>query len=93
MLQDSGVTIIKLWFEINNETQQKRLQDRLNNPLKHWKISPIDEKASEYWDKYTFYINKLLDKKHYIKWNIIDSNDKKSARLKAIDTVLKKALK
>jgi len=88
MLEDSGTVIVKLWFEINKDTQSGRLQERKDNPLKRWKISPIDEKAEELWDRYSLYINKLLSKKMSIKWNKIDSNDKKSARLESIKIVL-----
>jgi len=88
MLENSGTVIIKLWFEIEKDTQIDRLKDRRKNPLKRWKISPIDEKASALWDKYTLYIDKLLARNMSIKWNKVDSNDKKSARLESIQIVL-----
>jgi polyphosphate kinase 2 len=90
MLEDSGTVIVKLWFEINKDTQKERLQERKDSPLKRWKISPIDEKAEKLWERYSLYINKLLSKKMSINWNKIDSNDKKSARLESIKIVLDK---
>jgi polyphosphate kinase 2 (PPK2 family) len=50
MLYEDGVTIIKFWFSISKEEQAKRFEARRQNPLKQWKISPVDEKAQELWD-------------------------------------------
>ena len=59
-LIDDGIIIIKLWFSITKENQQKRFTDRMTNPLKHWKLSPVDAKAQEMWDKITFYKEEML---------------------------------
>ncbi|MEK7764425.1 MAG: polyphosphate kinase 2, partial [Nitrospirota bacterium] len=50
MLYEEGVTIIKFWFSISKEEQVKRFEARRQNPLKQWKLSPVDDKAQELWD-------------------------------------------
>jgi len=89
-LVEDGIILIKFWLEIDRKTQQKRFQDRKNSPLKRWKISPIDEKADAMWDKITHYKQLMLSSTHteYAPWVIIDSNNKKKARLQAINHVL-----
>ncbi len=91
-LIDDGITIIKFWFSISKETQQKRFKERETNPLKRWKLSPVDQKAQEMWDKITFYKEEMFSRTHtsYAPWIIVDSNDKKSARLESIRYVLSK---
>ena len=60
------------------------------NPLKHWKLSPVDQKAQEMWKQITHYKEEMLSRTHtgYAPWIIIDSNDKKTARLETIKYVL-----
>ena len=89
-LIDDGIIIIKLWFSITKENQQKRFKERITNPLKHWKLSPVDQKAQEMWDKITYYKNEMFSKTHnsYAPWIIVDSNNKKKARLESIRYVL-----
>ncbi len=53
MLYEDGVELIKFWFSISKSEQAKRFDSRRGNPLKQWKISPVDEKAQEHWDAYT----------------------------------------
>jgi polyphosphate kinase 2 (PPK2 family) len=89
-LVGDGIILIKFWFSINKETQEKRFKDRLTNPLKRWKLSPIDKKAQEMWDKITWYKEEMFSKTHtsYAPWIIVDSNNKKKARLESIRYVL-----
>ncbi len=89
-LIDDGITIIKFWFSISKETQQKRFKERETNPLKRWKLSPVDQKAQEMWDQITHYKEEMFSRTHtsYAPWIIVDSNDKKSARLESIRYVL-----
>ena len=91
-LVDDGIILIKFWFSINKETQQRRFTERLSNPLKQWKLSPVDKKAQEMWDKITWYKEEMLSKTHtsYAPWIIVDSNDKKAARLESIRYALSK---
>jgi len=89
-LIDDGIILIKFWFNISKENQQKRFKERMTNPLKHWKLSPIDQKAQEMWDIITHYKEEMFNKTHtsYSPWIIVDSNNKKRARLESIRFVL-----
>ncbi len=89
-LIDDGIIFIKFWFSINKDNQKDRFKERLTNPLKHWKLSPVDEKAQELWDDITHYKEEMFSKTHtgFSPWIIVDSNDKKRARLEAIKYVL-----
>lgn len=90
MLYESGTHIIKFWFSVSKEEQQNRFESRLNNPLKKWKFSPVDEKGQELWDDFTMYKNQMFSRTHnaFSPWVIIKSNDKKRARLESIKYVL-----
>ena len=70
--------------------QIKRFHDRLHNPLKSWKLSPIDLKALQKWDEYTQARDEMLEATHtkHAPWTIVRSNDKRRARLNAIRHVL-----
>jgi len=89
-LIDDGIIMIKFWFSISKDTQQKRFKERMENPLKRWKLSPVDQKAQEMWDVITHYKEEMFSRTHtsYAPWIIVDSNDKKSARLESIKYVL-----
>lgn len=90
MLFEDGVTIIKFWFSISKEEQWKRFQSRSENPLKQWKLSPVDQKSRAKWDQYTFFKEEMFSKTHtaFSPWTIIKANDKKTARLESIRYVL-----
>lgn len=91
-LIDDGIILIKFWFSITKEVQQKRFKDRMANPLKHWKLSPVDRKAQEMWGKTTYYKEEMFSRTHTAlsPWIIVNSNDKKRARLESIRYVLSK---
>ncbi|WP_201353277.1 polyphosphate kinase 2 [Hydrogenimonas urashimensis] len=91
-LIDDGIILIKFWFSISKKEQQKRFKERKLNPLKQWKISPIDMKAQKMWDEITYYKEEMFSRTHtsYSPWIIVKSNDKKSARLESIRYVLSK---
>ena len=90
MLFEDGVTIIKFWFSITKEEQARRFNERSNNPLKRWKLSPVDMKGQELWDKYTYYKEQMFSQTHttFSPWTIVKTNDKKIARLESIRHVL-----
>jgi polyphosphate kinase 2 len=92
MLYEEGVHIIKFWFSIKKEVQLERFNSRKSDPLKLWKISPVDEKSQGLWDKYTFYKDEMFSKTHTMvtPWTIIQANNKKTARLESIRCVLSK---
>lgn len=92
MLIEDGIILIKLWFSINKEEQEERFSERKSNPLKQWKLSPIDLKAQEKWDKYTEYKNLMFAQTHTVvsPWVIVKGDSKKKARLESIRYVLSK---
>ena len=90
MLYEDGIDLIKFWFSISKEEQLKRFESRKSNPLKVWKLSPIDKRAQELWDDYTKYKEKMFSHTHttFSPWIIVQANSKKSARLESIRHVL-----
>ena len=90
MLYEDGVIIIKFWFSISKEEQERRFNSRLKNPLKQWKFSPVDKEGQTRWDKYTFYKEQMFSKTHtsISPWIIVKTNKKKQARLESIRHVL-----
>jgi polyphosphate kinase 2 len=90
MLYEDGITVIKFWFSISKDEQQARFSSREVNPLKQWKLSPIDQEAQGMWDKYTTYKEKMFSRTHttFSPWIIVRANDKKKARLESIRYVL-----
>lgn len=91
MIVNDGVYFFKFWLTIGREMQLKRFHDRRHNPLKIWKLSPIDIKSLQKWDDYEAARDKMLEETHtkFAPWTIIRSNDKRRARLNAIRTILK----
>ncbi|MEO9892564.1 polyphosphate kinase 2 [Aurantibacter sp.] len=92
LLYEDDMKIIKFWFSISKEEQKKRFDDRLDNPLKRWKFSPVDMKGQELWDDYTHYKEQMFSKTHtnFSPWIIVKTNDKKQARLESMRYVLSK---
>jgi len=90
MLYEDGLELIKLWFSIAKDEQADRFESRRNDPLKQWKISPVDEHAQERWDVYTKFKEDMFSKTHtsYSPWIIVKANDKKRARLEGMRYVL-----
>lgn len=87
---DTGIILIKYWFEVSREIQAERFEKRISDPRKHWKLSPIDLKAQEKWDEYTKakdIMFKATDSKH-APWYVVNSDNKKSARLNCISHLL-----
>ncbi|MCB0995909.1 MAG: polyphosphate kinase 2 [Acidimicrobiales bacterium] len=90
MLLEDGLELIKFWFSISKEVQATRFESRRVDPLKQWKISPVDEEAQQRWDLYTRYKEEMFSKTHtsYSPWIIVRANDKKKARLESMRYVL-----
>ncbi len=90
MLVNDGIRLIKFYFSISKEEQAKRFSKVENNPLKKWKMSPIDYKAQELWDEYTKYKEVMFEKTdtELAPWSIVKANKKSSARVRAIKRVL-----
>lgn len=90
MLIGAGIQVLKYYLDIDKQEQRKRLKDRRQDPLKQWKISPIDEVAVERWDDYTKARNVMLARTSspLSPWIVVRANDKRSARLNVIRDVL-----
>jgi len=87
---DNGIILLKYWFEVSREIQFERLQKRIEDPRKHWKLSPMDLKAQELWDKYSEAKDEMFlatDSKH-APWHVVNSDIKKRARLNCISHLL-----
>jgi len=92
MITESGTRLVKIYMSISKREQQKRFKDIKSNPLKQWKMTPVDEKAQELWDDYTHYKKKMFEntKKGGERFKIIRANRKTNARLEVIKHILKK---
>src|ERR1041385_6030929 len=90
MLVEDGVILVKFWFSISKEVQLARFESRRDNPLKQWKLSPLDSRAQELWDQYTTYKERVFSRTHtsYSPWIIVNANNKRKARLESIKYVL-----
>jgi polyphosphate kinase len=90
MLCDEGIVLIKFWLEVGRAAQLQRFLDREADPLKQWKLSQIDIDGLGKWDEYTAAIDETLAKSHSktAPWTVILSDDKKRARIAAIQTIL-----
>ncbi len=90
MLVEDGVELVKFWFSISRGVQAARFDSRRGNPLKQWKLSPIDERGQELWDSYTRFKEAMFARTHtaFSPWIVVNANDKKMARLESIRHVL-----
>jgi len=90
MLARDGIILVKFWFSVSRSEQLRRFVDRQLDPVKRWKLSPIDLASLDKWDEYTeakesmFFFTDLAD----APWTVVKSNDKKRARLEAMRYVL-----
>ncbi len=87
---DGGIQLIKYWLEVGNEEQERRFEARITDPLRQWKLSPVDLPSRERWYDYSRARDRMLDAtdtKH-APWNIVRSDDKKRARLNCISHLL-----
>jgi polyphosphate kinase len=89
-LTASGITLIKFWLEVSNEEQERRFKARIEDPLRQWKLSPIDLPSRERWYQYSRARDMMLDATDtpYAPWYILRSDDKKRARLNCISYLL-----
>jgi polyphosphate kinase 2 len=90
MMTDNGLILIKYWLEVDKEEQARRFEARINDPLRQWKLSPMDVESWLRWDDYTRARDEMFqatDTAH-APWHIIRSNDKKTARLNCISHLL-----
>jgi len=90
MLVRSGIKIIKYWFSITDEEQHLRFQMRIHDPLKQWKLSPMDLESRRRWEAYTKAKESMLEHTHIsdAPWWVVEAVDKKRARLNCIAHLL-----
>ncbi len=90
MIVDEDIRLFKFWLNVGREMQLKRFHDRRHNPLKVWKLSPIDLKALSKWDEYTEARDKMMEHTDTgpAPWTVVRTNDKRRARINAIRHVL-----
>jgi polyphosphate kinase 2 len=90
MIIRSGIILVKYWFSITDDEQHWRFMMRINDPLKQWKLSPMDLQSRARWEMYTKAKEYMLEKTHTktSPWWIIDGNDKKKARINCIAHLL-----
>ena len=90
MLIKSGVVLVKYWFSVSDEEQERRFKERIENPIKRWKLSPMDLKSREHWVEYSR--AKDIMQQHtdtrLSPWNVVNADNKKKARLNCISHLL-----
>ena len=91
MLVRSGIRLIKYWFSITDQEQHLRFLGRIHDPLKQWKLSPMDLESRRRWEDYTRAKEIMLERSHIpeARWWVVNAVDKKRARLNCIDHLLK----
>ena len=90
MLIRSGIILVKYWFSVSDEEQEHRFQDRINDPTKRWKISPMDVESRGKWVEYSMAKDKMFaytDTKQ-CPWYVVEADDKRRARLNTIHHLL-----
>ena len=90
MLVNSNIKIFKFYFSVSKAEQKRRFDKRRTDPLKQYKLSPVDEKSQDLWDKYTIAKYSMLLASHteHAPWTIIRSDNKKKARINTIKHIL-----
>ncbi|HEX5817847.1 MAG TPA: polyphosphate kinase 2 [Gemmatimonadales bacterium] len=90
MLVEDGIVLFKFWFSIAKDVQLARFDSRRHNPLKQWKLSPVDDRAQELWDEYTKFKEVMFSRTHtsYSPWIIVQANQKRRARCESMRHVL-----
>ena len=90
MIVESGISLIKYWFEVSQEMQELRFRDRMVNPTKHWKLSKMDLESHRRWYDYSRARDEMLQytDTDFAPWYIVPSDDKMRARLNCISHLL-----
>ncbi|MBA3772454.1 MAG: polyphosphate kinase 2 [Ramlibacter sp.] len=90
MLVRSGIQLLKYWFSISDEEQHLRFLGRIHDPLKQWKLSPMDLQSRRLWEQYTRAKEIMLERTHTAEapWRLVHADDKKQARLNCIHHLL-----
>lgn len=91
MLVDAGIIILKYYLDVSKKEQEKRLKDRETDPLKQWKISPIDKEAQKHWKNYSEARNEMLMRTNFkhTPWFVVNADKKKSTHIALISHLLR----
>jgi len=90
LLMRSGIKLIKYWFSVSDEEQERRFQDRIKNPMKNWKLSPMDVEARNRWIEYSKAKDEMFryTDSELSPWWVVEADDKRGARLNCISHLL-----
>jgi polyphosphate kinase 2 len=91
IIVDNGIILIKYWLEVGDKEQERRFRARIDDPVRQWKLSPMDLPSRERWYEYSRARDQMLDAtdRDFAPWHIVRSDDKKRARLNLISHLLK----
>jgi len=89
---ENGIILLKYWLEVNNKEQQRRFRARIDDPVRQWKLSPMDLPSRQRWYEYSRARDMMLDATdtEFAPWHIVRSDDKKKARLNLISHLLER---
>jgi len=87
---ESGIQLIKIWLEVGQQEQERRFEARISDPLRHWKLSPMDLESYRHWYDYSKARDSMFEAtdRKYAPWHIVHSDDKRRARLNCISHIL-----
>ena len=90
LLVAEGIQLVKYWFSVSQDEQEKRFQERASNPLKTWKLSPIDIESRKYWDAYSHAKDDMMQATDIPEapWYVVEADEKHKARLNCIQHLL-----
>jgi polyphosphate kinase len=90
MIVDNGIILLKYWLEVGDKEQERRFRARIDDPVRQWKLSPMDLPSRERWYDYSRARDMMLDATDtdFAPWHIVNSDDKKQARLNLITHLL-----
>jgi polyphosphate kinase 2 (PPK2 family) len=90
MLVEDGVLLRKYWFSVSDDEQESRFRDRLDDPLKRWKLSPMDPQSLVHWEDYSRAKDEMMVHTDIpeARWHVVESDDKRSARINMIAHLL-----
>jgi len=95
MLTGAGTVLIKFWLDISRNEQARRLEERMADPLKRFKVSPLDAEAQKRWDAYSTARDRMLAETGapHAEWTVVATDDKKAARLSIIRHILHRVVR
>ena len=90
-LTDHGVIVLKFWLQIDKDEQERRFNERMEDPEKQWKITDEDWRNREKWDEYVKAVDEMILRTSttYAPWTIVEADSKYYARIKILETVVR----